>query len=190
MSTHNEITIEDVQRFHGHVCPGLVLGYRMATAAMTALGCTRSGDEELTAIVENDACGVDALQLVTGCTMGKGNLFFKDYGKMIFTVMKRNTGEAVRVAPSREQDARRTKSTMSPEDRQKMIQWLLDSPEKEVLTIQKIAMEPQPYAKIRTSIECTQCYELVMESRIRVHAGKYVCIPCAEILERQPRSGS
>jgi len=112
------------------------------------------------------------------------------YGKMIFTVMKRNTGEAVRVAPSREQDARRTKSTMSPEDRQKMIQWLLDSPEKEVLTIQKIAMEPQPYAKIRTSIECTQCYELVMESRIRVHAGKYVCIPCVEILERQPRSGS
>jgi formylmethanofuran dehydrogenase subunit E len=50
----------------------------MATAAMESLEMFRAKDEELVAIVENDACGVDALQCVAGCTLGKGNLLFRD----------------------------------------------------------------------------------------------------------------
>ena len=46
----------------------------MATAAMNELDSIRAEDEEIVAIVENDACGVDALQCVSGCTFGKGNL--------------------------------------------------------------------------------------------------------------------
>ncbi|HTY36208.1 MAG TPA: FmdE family protein [Bacteroidota bacterium] len=186
-STVQETTIEVIKEFHGHICPGLALGFRMAKAAMEALGCSRADDEELTAVVENDACGVDALQVITGCTMGKGNLFFKDYGKMSFTIMKRNTGEAVRVTPSQEQNKRRSKSSMSPEDRQAMTDWILSAPVSDVVAVQKISLEAQPYARIRKSVDCSRCHEAVMESRIRVHAGNYVCIPCAEILERQPQ---
>ena len=61
-----EVPFEEVAAFHGHVCPGLAIGYRMACAGMDALTSVRSADEELVAIVENDACGVDALQCVTG----------------------------------------------------------------------------------------------------------------------------
>jgi formylmethanofuran dehydrogenase subunit E len=60
--------------FHGHACPGLALGYRAAEYALQHLGTGRSEDEDLVAIVENDACGVDAIQLVAGCSAGKGNL--------------------------------------------------------------------------------------------------------------------
>lgn len=50
--------------FHGHICPGLVLGYKAAVIAMSELGITRAKDEELVAIVENDACGVDAINIL------------------------------------------------------------------------------------------------------------------------------
>lgn len=67
---------KNIVEFHGHECPGLAMGYRMASAAMNALNSIHSEDEEIVAIVENNACGVDALQCVTGCTFGKGNLIF------------------------------------------------------------------------------------------------------------------
>ena len=65
---------KEIINFHGHECPGIAIGYRMAVAGMEALDSIRSEDEEIVAIVENNACGVDALQCVTGCTFGKGNL--------------------------------------------------------------------------------------------------------------------
>ena len=61
----------EIVRFHGHSCPGSAIGYRMTLAAMKLLGVTRSGDEELVAIVENDACGVDALQCMSGSLVRK-----------------------------------------------------------------------------------------------------------------------
>jgi formylmethanofuran dehydrogenase subunit E len=71
---------QQIIEFHGHSCPGLAMGYRMAAAVMDVLKKARAEDEELVAIVENDACGVGALQCLSGCTFGKGNLLFKDYG--------------------------------------------------------------------------------------------------------------
>jgi formylmethanofuran dehydrogenase subunit E len=68
----------DAVRFHGHTCPGLTIGYRAAEAAIRELATERDVNEELVAIVENDSCSVDAIQAVTGCTLGKGNLIFKD----------------------------------------------------------------------------------------------------------------
>src|SRR5680860_1850928 len=67
----------DLQRavdFHGHVCPGLVIGYRAAKAAAHALQVETSGDEELILIAENDSCSVDAFQVLLSTTFGKGNL--------------------------------------------------------------------------------------------------------------------
>jgi len=48
--------------------------------------------------VENDTCGADAIQAILGCTFGKGNLYFKDYGKMVYTVFNRQNGRAIRIA--------------------------------------------------------------------------------------------
>ncbi|MDD3471198.1 MAG: FmdE family protein [Syntrophaceae bacterium] len=85
-------------RFHGHVCPGLAIGYRAAMTAMDWLKDQRSLDEEIVAISETNACGVDAIQTITGCTSGKGNLILKDYGKNVFTFVSRNTGQGIRIS--------------------------------------------------------------------------------------------
>jgi len=83
---------DECVRFHGHACPGLATGYRVATAAMRTLGVSRPNDEELVCIAETDACGVDAVQVVTGCTAGKGNLIIEDYGKHAFSFFSRIVG--------------------------------------------------------------------------------------------------
>ncbi|NTW05305.1 MAG: formylmethanofuran dehydrogenase, partial [Peptococcaceae bacterium] len=89
---------EKTVEFHGHICPGLAIGFRAVSLALEKLDYGRSIDEELVAIVENDACGVDAVQVVSGCTFGKGNFFFRDYGKQVYTFAIRNTNRAVRVS--------------------------------------------------------------------------------------------
>ena len=81
--------LKPVIDFHGHFCPGVLIGWRASKLALKLLGVGRDRDEELVAITENDACGVDAVQYVLGCTFGKGNLVFRDYGKQAFTVFRR-----------------------------------------------------------------------------------------------------
>jgi len=89
MGTAKQISFQDVTTFHEHVCPGTVIGYRAAKIATLELSSHKSVDEELVAIVENDSCSVDAVQVVTSCTFGKGNLVFRDYGKHVYTFITR-----------------------------------------------------------------------------------------------------
>ena len=84
-------------KFHGHLCPGLSIGFRAAQVLMKRLGVRKAPDEELVAMVETDACGADAIQVMTGCTFGKGNFIFKNYGKHAFSLMDRKRGTGVRV---------------------------------------------------------------------------------------------
>ena len=169
------MTYADIVKFHGHECPGLAIGYRMATAAMEQLESMPAQDEELVAIVENDACGVDALQCVTGCTFGKGNLLFRDYGKAVYTIYSRSTRKGVRVVfhgKGIPEDLR--------QDRKALADWILNSSADRMLSVTPTSIaEPEP-ARIRNSIACAFCGENVMESRIRQYRDKPFCIPCYE----------
>jgi hypothetical protein len=66
-------TVQKVRDFHGHLCAGLTIGIRAAQVALREIG-PHSADEEVVAVVETDMCAVDATQVLTGCTFGKGNL--------------------------------------------------------------------------------------------------------------------
>lgn len=59
-------------------------------------GCL-SADEEVVCISENDACGVDAIQVILGCSIGKGNLLFHMRGKQAFTFFDRKSGKSLRL---------------------------------------------------------------------------------------------
>ncbi|MCU0599084.1 MAG: FmdE family protein [Desulfobacterales bacterium] len=165
----------DIIGFHGHSCPGLAIGYRMTQAALSLLSESRAEDEEIVAIVENNACGVDALQFMTGCTFGKGNLIFKDYGKHAFTLFSRKTKQGARVIfnfSKITEDMRK--------DKENLVQWLLAVPEKEIISLKKVHVEEPEPARIFRSVKCEFCGEDVMETRIRTVEGKTSCIPCAE----------
>jgi formylmethanofuran dehydrogenase subunit E len=147
----------------------------MACAAMESLSSIRAADEEMVAIVENDACGVDALQCVTGCTFGKGNLLFHDFGKQVYTVYVRSTREGVRVhfhGKDIPEDLR--------DDRNALARWILTVPAAKILSVERVSIpEPEP-ARIMDSIPCAFCGEDVMASRIRQWQGNPTCIPCCE----------
>ena len=183
--------------FHGHACPGLALGYRAAGYALQHLRAGRSEDEDLVTIVENDACGVDAIQLVAGCSVGKGNLILKDYGKHAYTFIDRKSSRAIRLVQRPEPviqridpvaSALREKvmgGTATPAEQKEfherqaaVIDTILTMPIEELFITREVKTEIPVRAKIFTSVCCATCGEMVAEHRARVRDGKIVCIPC------------
>ncbi len=188
---------QKVVEFHGHVCPGLALGYRVALAVLEEFK-VRAKDEELVAIVENDACPVDAIQVMLGCTFGKGNLIYKDYGKQVYTFFLREDREAVRISvrwvPPEESDQeeemwrRYSEGDRSEEvirvvhDRKaRKIRSIIEADKNELLHIEKVSVEPPEKAKLYPSVRCSRCGEKVMETRTVKKGESIVCIPCSEM---------
>jgi len=192
---------DEVVNFHGHSCMGLAMGYRVSEAALRELGGTRDVDEELLAIVENDSCAIDAVQYVTGCTMGKGNFFFRDYGKPVYTFCRRSDGKAVRVVakgldekkyPELAALRKKLLSGEATEDDRKQydqkaqetLKTFLTDPLESVVDIQEVEIEPPEKARIFNTVTCAECGERAMEPRARVKKGQMVCIPCSDSYER------
>ncbi|NLN60836.1 MAG: formylmethanofuran dehydrogenase [Deltaproteobacteria bacterium] len=185
--------------FHGHLCPGLVYGYRVAGEAMQRLGLSRSEDEETVVISENDSCAVDAFQVILGATIGKGNLLLRDYGKNAYTVFDRGTGRALRFirrkayAYGGEEKAEYAAlekrmndgiATLDDLKRQKYLKALdlLESPFSDLYDTEEIdAPVMPPYAALAPSLPCDRCGEMTMASRlITTSDGERRCPVCAE----------
>lgn len=174
--------------FHGHLCPGVVIGYCAAKLGMRELTAGRAGDEELIAIVENDTCAVDAIQLLTGCTFGKGNLFFRDYGKMVFTFAIRGNGKSVRLYLNASGPSDIDDDEPREQRRSRQIEFMLSRDPSQLFDVRKdwLSELPAP-AQIRESSHCEACGERVMSTRLRLHNRQSLCIPCYERAANQSK---
>jgi formylmethanofuran dehydrogenase subunit E len=193
--------IQATTDFHGHWCPGLAIGIRAAEWALQEMG--KAGDEEIVAVVETDMCGVDAIQFMTGCTFGKGNLIHRDYGKNAFTFYCRGDQKAMRLV---------TRPDIFDEDRKELIKLQAKRQQQELTTeeecewrqirknmaarVMSASFEalfefkdpagPLPgKARILSSLVCDVCGEATMESRTRRFQDQTLCIPCFEDVERR-----
>jgi len=169
----NDAKLKQAVDFHGHLCPGLMIGFKAGQVALEELGVARSADEELVAIVETDACSIDAIQTLTGCTAGKGNFLIKNYGKQAFTVGNRNNGQAIRVALK--YGALDFEGNVDKEVR---VKELYNKPAEDIFTVEKLDIELPPKAAIRDSVQCANCSEPVMETKARLKEGEMLCISC------------
>lgn len=131
--------------FHGHFCPGLAIGYRVAE--YVGEHYPRAEDEEL---VENNSCSVDAVQAVLGCTFGKGNLVYRDFGKQVFTFYSRGDGKALRIYYN------------------------------EILSVRKGGLPGAGKVQNLSSPKCRSAAKASMEIRGRTAKGKVVCKECYE----------
>ncbi len=190
-------TVEEIVRFHGHMCPGLAMGVRAAEIALREVG-PHSSDEEVVALTETDMCGVDAIQYLTGCTFGKGNLIHLDYGKNAYTFIRRSDGRAVRVSarpgafsrsPEHDELSSRVRNGGGTEEEQTRYRELranrteaiLRAPEEELYAVEELEdAEVPPIARIHDSVACAECGELTMETRIWRLEGKDLCPSCFE----------
>ena len=164
--------LEAVIAFHRHLCPGVLIGYRASLIGLRELQSDPATDEELTAVVYTDSCAADAVQLMTGCTFGKGNLKFLDVGKHVFLFSKRGEEESIRVAL-------RYAILPGAGSREEAIQRLLEQPDDELYKVERVKAEVPPPARIYPTIQCSFCGEGVMEPRVRVRDGRFACLECA-----------
>ncbi len=162
--------------FHGHTCPGLAIGFRAVEAAVEKLGIGSSEDEEIVCVTENDACGVDAVQALLSCTIGKGNLIYRPTGKQAFTFFNRNNGDSVRVYLI----ARNTED-ISREEWQKT---LLSLPLDEVFAYSQPSFELPTKARLFKTVICEECGEGAPEHLMHLQEGKVVCSDCFEAYHR------
>lgn len=166
---------EKCVEFHGHSCGGLSIGYRAAMYAMELLDISFSDNEQVVCISENDACGVDAIQVLLGCSIGKGNLLFHMTGKQAFSFYNRKTGESVRLV-LKEKPAGMTREESFAYYQEKTPQELFEVKET------KIAL-PVP-ARIFDSYNCECCGEKTGANWIRIAGGRKLCLDCYEAYDR------
>lgn len=183
--------------FHGHVCPGLAIGFKAAQALMERLGVTRAPDEELVAIVETDACSTDAIQVMTGCTLGKGNLILKSYGKHAFSLADRRRGKIFRaslrfetIQPDPEHlalfekirtgEANATETERFHQFRERRLKEILEAGPDTLFEIKEIKADIPHQARITESAVCDRCGEPTMVDLLQEIDQQKVCLPCAQ----------
>lgn len=193
----DEQTLERVVEFHGHMCPGLAMGVQAAQIALREIG-PHAKDEEVVAVVETDMCGVDAIQFLTGCTFGKGNLIHRDWGKNAYSFYRRSDGRAVRIAgrpdawtrdPEHQELFAKVRTGMATPAERTRFQELHERQSRSVLerdpdslfAFQEITGPPPRKARIHRIVVCDRCGEGVMETRIHVLDGRQLCPPCFDV---------
>lgn len=174
-----DILFKKAREFHGHVCPGIVLGTRLTIAGLRELGMKpHEPNKNLIVFMEIDRCGTDAVQAITGCSLGHRSLKFRDYGKFAATFIDIGTGKAVRVAVNEKNRAKHDQL-----ERKEVLQVLAEIPEEEILTIQQVTVpirdEDVPGVPSYKTI-CNRCGEQIMDHREVVVEGKEMCRNCVQ----------
>jgi formylmethanofuran dehydrogenase subunit E len=195
-------TLERVVAFHGHMCPGLAMGVQAAQIALREVGA-HARDEEVVAAVETDMCAVDAIQMLTGCTFGKGNLVHRDWGKNAYSFYRRSDGKGIRISgrpdawqrDSEHQElfAKVRAGEASDEERARFGE-LHVAQARKVLALDPYSLfdvkeiqGPLPRAaRIHASVACEECGESTMETRVHRLEGRELCTPCFEAALPRP----
>jgi formylmethanofuran dehydrogenase subunit E len=170
---------------HGHLCPGQVIGVRMAM-----LGCRLIGIEEprkeikkLIVFVEIDRCASDAISVVTCVKLGRRSLKFVDNGIMAASFLNLETGRAYRIrATERSRDLAKKYAPhiQNIQGRQLLAYRLMSA--SELFKIEEVKIDLQDLdlpGPTRQKILCEKCGETVRDGKEVLSDGRVYCRPCA-----------
>ena len=168
-------TWKDCVAFHGHECGGLTIGYKASLYAIELLKLEFSADEQVVCISENDACGVDAVQVMLGCSIGKGNLLFHMRGKQAFSFYNRKTGASVRLV---------LKPKPEGMTREKSFAYYQSCEPKDMFDVKDAVIQLPEKARLFDSYICDCCGEVTGANWIRLAGDKKLCRDCYESYDR------
>ncbi len=184
--SHFEKLLEESVRIHGHLCAGQVLGVKMSILGLKtiAIGDPKGSDRKnLMVFVEMDRCATDAIQSVTGCSLGKRTMKFLDYGKMAATFLNLKTHQAIRVIAR--EDIRDKAQTLAPAGENKYQAQLAlyrVLPFEELFDRQEVQVDIPPQdlpGRPISRVQCARCAEYVQDMREIVVGSDILCRPCA-----------
>ena len=170
--------------FHGHACGGLTIGYKAALYASERMGLRLGGggnagclspDADIVCISENDACGVDAIQVMMGCSVGKGNLLFHMRGKQAFTFFNRKNGQSLRLM---------LKPKPEGMTREESFAYYQSCQPAEMFDAMDAKLRLPEKARLFDSYTCDCCGESTGANWIRLSGGKKLCLDCYQTYDR------
>lgn len=168
-------TWQDCVAFHGHECGGLTIGYQASLYAIELLNLEFSDDEQVVCIAENDACGIDGIQVMLGCSIGKGNLLFHMRGKQAFSFYNRKTGKSVRLV---------LKPKPAGMTREASFAYYQSCKPEEMFDVKETTIRLPEKARLFDSYICECCGESTGANWIRLSGGKKLCLDCYESYDR------
>lgn len=181
-----DLLLDECNRIHGHICPGQLLGVRMALLGCELIGIAdpRGADQKKFIVwVEIDRCMTDAIGAVTGVRLGRRSLKFVDFGKVAATFLNTETGKAVRISAldsSRDLANMRYPSIESKKDRQMLA--YRDATNDELFKVEHVTVdygEMDKPGKPRSRVSCSVCGEGINDGReIASKSGSPVCRSC------------
>jgi formylmethanofuran dehydrogenase subunit E len=182
------ILLKESVAAHGHLCPGQVVGVRMAMLGCRLIGLnnptSRDQIKKLIVYVEMDRCAADAVASVTGVKLGRRSLKFVDYGIMAATFVNLETGNAFRVISTEE--ARDLAPVYAPEIEGKSKQQLeayIRMPDSVLFCVQKVKVNigecdfPGP---TRRKSACQHCGQVIRDGREVAQGDRFLCKPCTD----------
>ncbi len=182
----NQLLTESI-KVHGHLCPGQVLGVRMSMLGLQEVGIfdpKGSDQKNIIVYVEMDRCATDAVQSVTGCSLGNRTLKFMDYGKMAATFVNLATNKAVRIFAK---DESRTAAKKYFPDRENKYRAQLEAykimSSDELFNVSRVLVRIKPAdmpGRSSRRVVCESCKEQVQDAREVYRNGRTLCIPCAD----------
>ena len=168
-------TWTDCVACHGHECGGLTIGYKARLYAAQLLELEFSDDEQVVCISENDACGVDAVQVMLGCGIGKGNLLFHMRGKQAFSFYNRKTGKSVRLVLKPKPEGMTKAESFA---------YYQGCQPEEMFLVKETAIRLPEAARLFDSYVCDHCGETTGANWIRLAGDKKLCLDCYETYDR------
>ncbi len=184
--TEFERLLAESVKIHGHLCAGQVLGVRMSMLGLRAIGIAEPKGRDrknLMVYVEMDRCATDAVQSVTGCSLGHRTMKFLDYGKMAATFLNTKTGKAIRVTAR--EDSRHKAKERFPDVESRhtaQLEAYKAMPDHELFDTMEVIIEVRPEdmpGRPLRRVRCGSCGEYVQDMREVNQDGKVLCIPCA-----------
>jgi formylmethanofuran dehydrogenase subunit E len=180
-----ETLLEESVKVHGHMCAGQVLGVRMCILGLQCIGIEDpkgSDRKKIYVIVEIDRCATDAVQSVTGCSLGKRSLHWLDFGIMAATFVNLETGKAVRVTALEESRERSKEYCAHIVDKYtRQLEAYKVMPDDELFRVQHVEVEI-PTANLPgrpcRKVQCDLCHDWVQDNRDIEQEGKTLCRSC------------
>ena len=171
--------LKKAEEFHGHLCGGIAIGTKLAMYGLELMGMSLNvRHKNLIVFLEIDRCMSDAVQSVTGCSMGKRTLKQMYYGKFAATFYNMESGEALRIT-----DADANNKFKFKETKEEMIARFRCTPPEDLFNVQNVKIElskgdlpGKPYTKVF----CSVCGEKVSDGKHKLIGGKPICRSCAE----------
>jgi formylmethanofuran dehydrogenase subunit E len=181
-----EMLLEECVKTHGHLCPGQVLGTRMSLLGLREIGIDDPKGKDrknIIVFVEIDRCAIDAVQSITGCSLGHRTMKFMDYGKMAVTFLNLKTDHAVRVI-AKEESKQKAKEYFSDIENKyaAQIEAYKIMPDADLFDVMevKITVKPEDMpGRPLSRVPCDTCGEYVQDAREVYRGGRTLCKSCA-----------